>query len=194
MEFPLGEFVAVTGVSGSGKSTFLRCLNRLEEPTGGKILFENEDITAPKCNINIHRQKMGMVFQQFNLFPNMTIRQNIMLAPVKLKLMSKEEAIQISGIKNVLPESELRKTLGQWLLNDRFENAYFDFERGSYNHPDTAQILFAKELKRQYPFLHVQNIYQNRLSNIMLRKDIEKGFKYSSTIPNEPCCLYNAIS
>ena len=89
------------------------------------------------------------------------------------KRMSKEEATQISGIKNVLPESELRKTLGQWLLNDRFENAYFDFERGSYNHPDTAQILFAKELKRQYPFLHVQNIYQNITALRLIKSEEE---------------------
>ena len=89
------------------------------------------------------------------------------------KRMSKEEAIQISGIKNVLPECELRKTLGQWLLNDRFENAYFDFERGSYNHPDTAQILFAKELKRQYPFLHVQNIYQNITALRLIKSEEE---------------------
>lgn len=89
------------------------------------------------------------------------------------KRMSKEEAKQISGIENILPESELRKTLGQWLLNDRFENAYFDFERGSYNHPDTAQTLFAKELKRQYPFLHVQNIYQNITSLRLIKSEDE---------------------
>lgn len=87
-----GEVVAVIGPSGSGKSTFLRSLNLLEEPTGGKILFEGTDITDPKVDINRHRQKIGMVFQQFNLFPNMTVKENIMLAPVKLKLMSQEEA------------------------------------------------------------------------------------------------------
>ncbi len=68
MEIKKGEVVVVIGPSGSGKSTFLRCLNRLEEPTGGHILFDGADITDPKCNINIHRQKMGMVFQQFNLY------------------------------------------------------------------------------------------------------------------------------
>ena len=87
-----GEVVAIIGPSGSGKSTFLRSLNLLEEPTGGKILFEGTDITDPKVDINRHRQKIGMVFQQFNLFPNMTIKENIMLAPVKLNKMTKEEA------------------------------------------------------------------------------------------------------
>ncbi len=87
-----GEKVVVIGPSGSGKSTFLRCLNRLEEPTGGNILFENTDITDKKCNIDLHRQKMGMVFQHFNLFPHLTVMQNITLAPVTLKLQTKEEA------------------------------------------------------------------------------------------------------
>ena len=87
-----GEVVAVIGPSGSGKSTFLRSLNLLEVPTGGSILFEGTDITDPKVDINRHRQKIGMVFQQFNLFPNMTVKENIMLAPVKLKLMSQSEA------------------------------------------------------------------------------------------------------
>ena len=87
-----GDVVVVLGPSGSGKSTFLRCLNRLEEPTGGHIFFEGTDITDPKVNINVHRQKMGMVFQQFNLFPHKTVKQNIMLAPVELKLMTKDEA------------------------------------------------------------------------------------------------------
>ena len=87
-----GEVVAVIGPSGSGKSTFLRSLNLLEVPTGGRILFEGTDITDPKVDINRHRQKIGMVFQQFNLFPTMTVKENIMLAPVKLKLMSQSEA------------------------------------------------------------------------------------------------------
>ena len=79
-----GEVVAIIGPSGSGKSTFLRSLNLLEVPTGGRILFEGVDITDPKVDINRHRQKIGMVFQQFNLFPNMTVKQNIMLAHVTL--------------------------------------------------------------------------------------------------------------
>ena len=87
-----GDVIAIIGPSGCGKSTFLRSLNLLEVPTRGKILFEGTDITDKKTDINQMRQKIGMVFQQFNLFPNMTIRQNIMLAPVKLKLMTSEEA------------------------------------------------------------------------------------------------------
>ncbi len=87
-----GEVVVIIGPSGSGKSTFLRSLNLLEVPTGGRILFEGTDITDKAVDINVHRQKIGMVFQQFNLFPHKTVKQNIMLAPVKLKLMSKEEA------------------------------------------------------------------------------------------------------
>lgn len=89
-----GEVVVVIGPSGSGKSTFLRSLNLLETPTGGRILFEGTDITDPKVDINRHRQKIGMVFQQFNLFPHKTVKENIMLAPVTLKLMTKEEASQ----------------------------------------------------------------------------------------------------
>ena len=87
-----GDVIAVIGPSGCGKSTFLRSLNLLEIPTDGQILFEGTDMTDKKVDINHVREKIGMVFQQFNLFPNMTIRQNIMLAPVKLKLMSQEEA------------------------------------------------------------------------------------------------------
>src|SRR5699024_3462361 len=83
---------AIIGPSGSGKSTFLRSLNLLEVPTGGRILFENVDITDPKVDINRHRQKIGMVFQQFNLFPHKTVKENIMLAPVTLKIMTPEEA------------------------------------------------------------------------------------------------------
>ncbi len=84
IEIKRGEVVVVIGPSGSGKSTFLRCLNLLEEPTGGKIYFEDADITAPKSNINVHRQKMGMVFQQFNLFPHLTVLRNLTIAPMKL--------------------------------------------------------------------------------------------------------------
>lgn len=89
-----GEVVAIIGPSGCGKSTFLRSLNLLEIPTGGKILFEGTDITDRSVNVDKMRQKIGMVFQQFNLFPHMTIKKNIMLAPVKLKLMSEKEASQ----------------------------------------------------------------------------------------------------
>ncbi len=87
-----GEVVVVIGPSGSGKSTFLRTLNLLEMPTGGNIYFEGTDITDPKVNINLHRRKMGMVFQQFNLFPHMNILKNMSIAPIKLLGMSKQDA------------------------------------------------------------------------------------------------------
>ena len=87
-----GEVVTVIGPSGSGKSTFLRCLNKLEEPTSGRIVFEGQDLTDPKTDIDVVRQRIGMVFQHFNLFPHMTVAENIMLAPVQLKRMSKAEA------------------------------------------------------------------------------------------------------
>ena len=91
-EIKKGDVVVVIGPSGSGKSTFLRTLNLLEEPTDGTICFEGTDITDPKVNINVHRQKMGMVFQQFNLFPHMTILKNMTIAPMKLLKKSKEES------------------------------------------------------------------------------------------------------
>lgn len=89
-----GEKVVVIGPSGSGKSTFLRCLNLLETPDSGEIWFEGEQINAKKCDINLVRRKMGMVFQHFNLFPHLTVLQNITLAPTMLKLQSKAEAEQ----------------------------------------------------------------------------------------------------
>jgi len=103
-----GDVVCVIGPSGSGKSTFLRCLNRLEEPTGGKVFFEGVDITNPKTDIDRHRQKMGMVFQQFNLFPHMTIMKNLTIAPMKLQGRSQKEA-----------EEEAMKLLGRVGLADR---------------------------------------------------------------------------
>ncbi len=103
-----GEVVVVIGPSGSGKSTFLRCLDLLEFPTSGKVYFEDTDITDPKCNINEHRQKMGMVFQHFNLFPHLTVLQNITLAPVTLKLQTKEAA-----------EENARKLLERIGLSDK---------------------------------------------------------------------------
>lgn len=111
-EIKRGEVVVVIGPSGSGKSTFLRCLNLLEKPTGGKILFEGVDITDKNTNINLHRQKMGMVFQQFNLFPHMTILKNMTLAPIKIKKMPKAEA-----------EAQAMKLLERVGLADR-ANAY----------------------------------------------------------------------
>ena len=99
-----GEVVAIIGPSGSGKSTFLRCLNRLEESTGGTIEFEGVDITSPKVNINLHRQRMGMVFQHFNLFNNLSIIDNIAYAPMKLKKIKKSDAYAQA--------TELLKTVG----------------------------------------------------------------------------------
>ena len=87
-----GDVVCVIGPSGSGKSTFLRCLNMLEKPDSGKIIFDDVDLTAPKTNLNLHRQKMGMVFQQFNLFPNMTVLENLVCAPMMLKKTPRAEA------------------------------------------------------------------------------------------------------
>ena len=87
-----GEKIVIIGPSGSGKSTFLRCLNLLETPTEGQIFFDGQEITSPKCNVNKIRQNMGMVFQHFNLFPHKTILQNITMAPIKLKVQTKEEA------------------------------------------------------------------------------------------------------
>lgn len=91
-EIKKGEVVVIIGPSGSGKSTFLRSLNLLEEPTEGTILFENRDITDKHANVNLYRQKIGMVFQHFNLFPHMTILKNMTLAPIKLLKMSEEDA------------------------------------------------------------------------------------------------------
>ena len=90
--FKKGEKVVIVGPSGSGKSTFLRCLNLLEKPSSGKIIFEGTDITHANKRLNLVRRKMGMVFQHFNLFPHLTVRENITLAPVQLKLMSREDA------------------------------------------------------------------------------------------------------
>ena len=106
-----GDVVCVIGPSGSGKSTFLRCLNRLEEPTDGKIFFEGIDITDPKTDIDLHRQKMGMVFQQFNLFPHMTIMKNLTIAPMKLQGRSRSEA-----------EGQAKRLLERVGLADRAES------------------------------------------------------------------------
>ena len=96
-----GEVVVVIGPSGSGKSTFLRCLNLLELPTHGVVTFEGVDITDPRVNINIHRQKMGMVFQHFNLFPHMTVLRNMTIAPIKLLKKSKEAAEAMALLRRV---------------------------------------------------------------------------------------------
>ena len=91
-----GDVVAVIGPSGSGKSTFLRCLNLLEEPTGGQIIFEGTDITSKETNIDVMRQRIGMVFQQFNLFANMTVLDNVMAGPLRVKGMKKDEAEKLA--------------------------------------------------------------------------------------------------
>ena len=91
-EINRGDVVCVIGPSGSGKSTFLRCLNMLEKPDGGEIIFNGEDLTKPRTNLNLHRQKMGMVFQQFNLFPHMTVLENLTCAPVMLKKLTQAQA------------------------------------------------------------------------------------------------------
>lgn len=111
-EIKKGEVVVVIGPSGSGKSTFLRCLNLLEVPTNGDIFFEGINITDKKTDINIHRQKMGMVFQHFNLFPHMTILKNMIIAPMKLQNKSEQEATKLA--------MELLKRVG---LDDR-ANSY----------------------------------------------------------------------
>ncbi len=108
VEIRRGEVVFVVGPSGSGKSTFLRCLNRLEDPTGGHIYFDGTDLMNPKININVHRQKMGMVFQHFNLFPHMTILRNMTIAPIKLQDVRKAQA-----------EAEAMKLLERVGLADR---------------------------------------------------------------------------
>ncbi len=110
-EINKGDVMVVIGASGSGKSTFLRCLNLLEEPTGGSIIFNGTDITDKSVDINVHRQKMGMVFQQFNLFPHMTVLKNMTLAPMKLMEKTKEEA-----------ESEAMKLLERVGLADRADS------------------------------------------------------------------------
>ena len=89
-----GDRVAIIGPSGCGKSTFLRCLNMIEPPTSGKVIFEGKDLTNEKTNLYLVREKIGMVFQQFNLFPHLTVEKNITLAPIKLGVLSEEEAIK----------------------------------------------------------------------------------------------------
>ena len=106
-----GEVVSIIGPSGSGKSTFLRCLNLLEKPTSGKILFEGEEITGKRVNIDQHRQKMGMVFQHFNIFPNLTVEQNITMAPVLLKKKTKAEAADMA--KELLTRVGLLDKIGE---------------------------------------------------------------------------------
>ena len=111
-EINKGEKIAVIGPSGSGKSTFLRCLNRMEEPTSGSINFNGEDITSTNCDINKVRRKMGMVFQHFNLFPHLTVRKNLTLAPVDLKIMTQEAADERAKI--LLERVGLADKIDEW--------------------------------------------------------------------------------
>ena len=107
-----GEKIAVIGPSGSGKSTFLRCLNRMEEPTNGQIFFNGRDITKPDCDINLVRRRMGMVFQHFYLFPHLTVRKNLTLSPVQLKIMNQEEAD--AKAKELLNRVGLADKIDEW--------------------------------------------------------------------------------
>ena len=125
-EIDKGDVVVVIGPSGSGKSTFLRTLNLLEEPTGGTIWFEGVDITNPKNDINLHRQKMGMVFQQFNLFPHMTVMGNMTLAPMKLLKKSKEEAEKTA--------MELLERIGLADRADAYPSPAFGRPKTAYRH------------------------------------------------------------
>jgi len=111
-EIDKGEVICVIGPSGAGKSTFLRCLNMLETPTSGQIIFEGNDLTDPKTNLNLHRQRMGMVFQQFNLFPHMTVLDNLTCAPMMLKKESKEKAE--SRAMDLLKRIGLADKAGAW--------------------------------------------------------------------------------
>ena len=111
-EIDKGEVICVIGPSGAGKSTFLRCLNMLETPTSGQIIFEGNDLTDPKTNLNLHRQRMGMVFQQFNLFPHMTVLNNLTCAPMMLKKESKEKAE--SRAMDLLRRIGLADKAGAW--------------------------------------------------------------------------------
>jgi len=115
VEIQKGEVVVIIGPSGSGKSTFLRCLNLLEQPSSGEVIFEGVSITSKSNDINKQRQKMGMVFQQFNLFPHMSVMDNITLAPRKLKNMTKEEAeeVALSLLKRVGLEDKAKSYPGQ---------------------------------------------------------------------------------
>ena len=143
-EIKKGEVVVVIGPSGSGKSTFLRCLNLLEVPTNGDIFFEGVNITDKKTDINIHRQKMGMVFQHFNLFPHMTILKNMIVAPMKLQGKSEQEATKLA--------MELLKRVG---LDDR-ANAYPSQLSGGQNMTMvvvTHEMGFAKEVATRVMFM-----------------------------------------
>ena len=129
-EIDKGEVICVIGPSGSGKSTFLRCLNRLEEPTAGEILVDGEQITGKDANIDKIRRHIGMVFQQFNLFPHMSVLENIMMAPVTLKIKSKEEA-----------EKKARELLDRVGLSDKADYRPADLSGGQQQRVAIARAL-----------------------------------------------------
>lgn len=154
-EIKAGEVICVIGPSGSGKSTFLRCLNRLEEATAGEILVDGQSITEKNSNIDKIRQHIGMVFQQFNLFPHYTVKENIMLAPVELKLKSKEEAekkalelLKRVGLaekadakpKQLSGGQQQRVAIARALIN-RPEVLLADEPTGNLDHENAAEIM-----------------------------------------------------
>ena len=160
-----GDVVCVIGPSGSGKSTFLRCLNRLEEPTSGKILFEGVDITDPKTDIDKHRQKMGMVFQQFNLFPHMTIMKNLTIAPMKLQGVSQKDA-----------EAEAMRLLERVGLADR-ANAYPNQLSGGQRQRAWIAMTLAQETEMillDEPTTYLDMAYQLDVPQLLERMNREK--------------------
>ena len=166
-EIRQGEVVAVIGPSGSGKSTFLRSLNRLEIPTGGKIYFEGVDITAPETDIDHVRQKIGMVFQQFNLFPHKTVKENIMLAPVTLKLMTPEEAEKKAmelltrvGLPDVMLFDEPTSALDPEMVGEVLEIMKELAESGMTMVVVTHEMGFAREVATRVVFINEGNIQE----------------------------------
>ena len=148
-----GDVVCVIGASGSGKSTFLRCLNMLEVPTGGSIFFENNDLTDKNTDLNLHRQKMGMVFQQFNLFPHMTILENLTCAPMMLKKVSKEQAEEKA--MNLLSQIDGRHILRRATLIPLLWAGILGMVRAAFHlggFPHSGQNL--RHQGRQFFFIH----------------------------------------
>ena len=176
-----GEKVVIIGPSGSGKSTFLRCLNLLEEPTSGDIIFEGQNITSKETDINVVRRRMGMVFQQFNLFPHLTVRENIKLAPVKLKIMTDEEAdkramqllervglpdkadsypIQLSGGQDVMLFDEPTSALDPEMVGEVLEIMKELADEGMTMVVVTHEMGFAREVGTRVLFMDGGNIVE----------------------------------
>ena len=177
-EITAGEKLVVIGPSGSGKTTFLRCLNLLEEPTAGHIYFKGEDILDPKCNINKIRERMCMVFQQFNLFPHLSIMDNITLAPTKLKLQNKEEAeanaIRLLKGKAVVAScfahSIHRCALAVSNLLHVFDSAFVDEESHSLLRLVSDDFLSRESLVANRQLVHV---YESAALLYKLRKTVD---------------------